>query len=135
MASIGSTEIRPLADDNTTQGSGMLDHEGPASPAGTSHDQDSDRLFAGGIPESVLRIPIAVQVVIGTARLPLSRVAQLGPGSTIPLEQKLGSPAAILVNGKEVARGEIFVLDEDGDGGRLGITITEVTSPGTLPDF
>ena len=80
--------------------------------------------IAGLMPESVLRIPVAIQVVIGTASLPLSKVAQLGPGSMIPLDQKLGTPATILVNGREVARGDLFVLE--GDGERLGITITEV---------
>ena len=77
------------------------------------------------MPASVLRIPVAIQVVIGSARVPLSQVTQLGPGATITLDQKLGSPAVILVNGKEVARGELFVLDAVG--GQLGITITEVT--------
>ncbi len=84
---------------------------------------------AGLMPESVLKIPVAIQVVIGTARLPLSKVAQLGPGSMIPLDQKLGSPATILVNGREVARGDLFVLE--GGGERLGITITEVLTGGS----
>ena len=76
------------------------------------------------MPGSVLKIPVAIQVVIGSARVPLSQVAQLGPGAMITLDQKLGTPAIILVNGREVARGELFVFDGDGD--RLGITITEV---------
>ena len=42
-----------------------------------------------------------------------------------PLDQKLGEPALILVNGKEVAKGELVVLDAEG--GQLGITIAEVT--------
>ena len=83
---------------------------------------------AAMMPGSILKIPVAIQVVIGSARLPLSQVAQLGPGAIITLDQKLGTPAAILVNGKEVAKGELFVLD--GDGGQLGITITEVTGGG-----
>lgn len=80
------------------------------------------------MPASVLRIPVAIQVVIGSARVPLSQVTQLGPGATITLDQKLGAPAVILVNGREVAKGELFVLDADG--GRLGITITEVAGSG-----
>lgn len=76
------------------------------------------------VPDAVLRIPVAIQVVIGSATIPLSQVAQLGPGAVISLDQKLGTPASILVNGKEVAKGDLFVLDGEGD--RLGITITEV---------
>lgn len=92
-------------------------------------------LSARGLPESVLRIPVSVQVIIGTARMPLSRLTQLGPGAEITLDQKLGAPATILVNGKEVARGELFVLDEEGDGQQLGVTITEVLSPDNMQDL
>jgi flagellar motor switch protein FliN len=77
------------------------------------------------MPGSVLKIPVSIQVVIGSTKLPLSQVAQLGPGVMMTLDQKLGTPATILVNGREVARGDIFVLD--GEDGRLGITITDVT--------
>lgn len=81
--------------------------------------------IANRLPGAVLRIPVSVQIVIGTARLPLSQVAELKPGAMIALEEKLGSPARVLVNGREVAKGELFVLDGEGD--RLGLTITEVT--------
>lgn len=82
---------------------------------------------AGGVralPGAVLRIPVSVQVVIGTARLPLSQVARLAPGTTLTLDEKLGAPVRMLVNGREVARGELFVTDEAD--GRLGLAITEV---------
>lgn len=77
------------------------------------------------LPSAVLRIPVSVQVVIGSARLALSQVAKLAPGTLLTLEEKLGTPARMLVNGREVARGTLMVLDEDG--GRLGLTITEVS--------
>lgn len=80
---------------------------------------------AAALNSTLLRIPVAIQVIIGSARLPLSQVAQLAPGSTITLDEKLGSEARILVNGREVARGELYVLE--GEEGRLGITITQVS--------
>ena len=102
--------------------------------SGLAAKADADAEFRSGIvPESVLRIPVAIQVVIGSTRLTLSRVAQLGPGSVLTLDQKLGTPATILVNGKEVAKGELFVLDGKDQDGRLGITITEVATPGCTP--
>lgn len=79
---------------------------------------------AAMLPSAVLRIPVSVQVVIGTARVPLGQVAELAPGTTLALEEKLGTPARMLVNGREVARGELYVVDEAE--GRLGLTITEV---------
>lgn len=77
-----------------------------------------------GLPNAVLRIPVSVQVVIGTVRLPLSQVAQLAPGATVALEEKLGAPSKVLVNGREVAEGDLFVVDVES--GRLGLTITKV---------
>lgn len=83
------------------------------------------------LPGAVLRIPVSVQVVIGSARLPLSQVAKLAPGTTLTLDEKLGAPARMLVNGREVARGALFVVDETE--GRLGLTITEVAGPAADP--
>ena len=101
-------------------GEGLLDIRTSASSPATILSKPQSAMMPG----SVLKIPVAIQVVIGSARVPLSQVAQLGPGAMITLDQKLGTPAVILVNGREVARGELFVFDGDGD--RLGITITEV---------
>jgi flagellar motor switch protein FliN/FliY len=78
------------------------------------------------LPGAVMRIPVSVQVVIGSAKLPLSQISELSPGAVIKLDQKLGTPATILVNGREVAKGELFVLE--GDEEKLGITITEVAA-------
>lgn len=80
----------------------------------------------GSLSGAILRIPVSVQIVIGTAKLPLAQVTQLVPGSVLTLDEKLGAPARMLVNGREVARGDLFVLD-DSDG-RLGLTIREVDS-------
>ncbi len=91
----------------------------------TDDDQPGDQpRSAPSLPGALLRIPVSVQVVIGTARLPLSQVTQLAPGTTLTLDEKLGTPARMLVNGREVARGELFVLE--GPEGRLGLTIKEV---------
>lgn len=83
------------------------------------------------LPEAVLRIPVTVQVVIGSVRLSLSHVTRLAPGVTLTLEEKLGAAARMLVNGREVARGDLFVVDEAE--GRLGIAITEVASSSPGP--
>jgi len=76
------------------------------------------------LPGAVLRIPVSVQVVIGTARLAISQIAGLAPGTMLTLEERLGTPVRMLVNGRDVARGNLVVLDESD--GRLGLTITEV---------
>ena len=92
--------------------------------AGQPADMLRDPLSGSSLPSAVLRIPVSVQVVIGSARLPLSQVTRLVPGTLLTLDEKLGTPARMLVNGREVARGNLVVLDDDE--GRLGLTITDV---------
>lgn len=92
-------------------------------PAPAPQDPGFD-LASAGLPESILRIPVTVQIVLGTTRMPIGKVADLKPGSTVTLDQKLGAPVTVLVNGREVAKGELFVLDGEQD--RLGVTITEL---------
>ena len=77
---------------------------------------------------SIMQIPVGIQVVIGSTVMPLSRIAELGAGSVITLDQQLGSPVIILVNGKEVATGDLFVIESEGD--RLGIRLTSVADRG-----
>jgi flagellar motor switch protein FliN/FliY len=76
------------------------------------------------MPELIMRIPVTVQVVLGTVRMPIAEIAKLAAGSMVTLDQALGTPVSLLANGREVARGDIFVLD--GEEARLGVRITEL---------
>ena len=88
--------------------------------------QDTLTAVRGGgqVSDAVMRIPVTVQVVLGSARLSIAEVAELAAGSLVKLDQALGAPVVILANGREVARGELFVLD--GEEARLGVKITEI---------
>jgi flagellar motor switch protein FliN len=101
---------------------------GPAETAAPAAEPVFD-MAAAALPESIMRIPVTVQIVLGTTRLPIGKVAELRPGATVTLDQKLGAPVTVLVNGREVARGELFVLDGEQD--RLGVTITELAPSGS----
>jgi flagellar motor switch protein FliN len=84
----------------------------------------------GMMPQgSLLKIPVNVQVILGTTRMPLSKVMSLGPGSVVVLDKGLSEPVALLVNGNEVARGIIVVVDDKT--GQLGISLTEISSGGS----
>jgi len=76
---------------------------------------------------AILQIPVTVQVVVGTARLQLSDIAALHAGSILNLDQTFGAAAVILVNGRPVAKGDLFVTE--GPDPRMGVTITEIVSP------
>ena len=74
--------------------------------------------------DSILRIPVVVQVVVGSATLPVSSLLKLGRGAVIPLDHRIGDPVDIVVNGRTIARGEVVVVEEDG--ARFGVSLTEI---------
>jgi flagellar motor switch protein FliN/FliY len=77
--------------------------------------------------DTILRIPVSVQVVLGSAIMPVSNLLKLGRGAVIPLDHRVGEPVDIIVNGRVIARGEIVVVDDDN--GRLGVSLTEIAGP------
>jgi flagellar motor switch/type III secretory pathway protein FliN len=63
--------------------------------------------------------------------MPLAEVMALGPGSVVVLDQELSQPVSLQVNGSEVARGTLGIVDEAT--GQLGITLTAIASPARGP--
>ena len=55
--------------------------------------------------ETVMRIPVSVKIVLGSASMPVD----------------------VVVNGRVVARGDVVVMDDDPS--RFGISLTEVVGP------
>ncbi len=72
----------------------------------------------------VMRIPVNLKIVLGSATMPVANLVKLGPGAVIPLDRRVGEPVDVVVNGRLVARGEVVVVDEATS--RFGIKLTEV---------
>ena len=79
----------------------------------------------------VLRIPVNIKVLLGSASMPIFQLTKLGRGAVIPLDRRVGEPVDVMVNDRIIARGEIVVLEEDGS--RFGVTLTEMIDNGKLP--
>lgn len=77
--------------------------------------------------ETIMRIPVSVKIVLGSASMPVAALMKLGRGALIPLDRKIGEPVDVIVNGHVVGRGEVVVMDDDPS--RLGISLTEVVGP------
>jgi flagellar motor switch protein FliN len=71
-------------------------------------------------------IPVTVEVMLGTATLQLVDLMNLKAGSDLQLDQAIGEPVTVIVNGKKIAKGELYVLETRGD--LLGVRITEILS-------
>jgi flagellar motor switch protein FliN len=104
--------------------------EAPRRPAGASAGEPQGGEEARGQSrriDAILRIPVLVQVVVGSATLPVSSLLKLGRGAVVPLDHRVGDPVDVVVNGRTIARGEVVVVEEDG--ARFGVSLTEICEP------
>jgi flagellar motor switch protein FliN/FliY len=74
--------------------------------------------------EFILDIPMQVSVQLGSSKMIVRDLLQLGQGSVIELDKLAGEPMEVFVNNKLVARGEVVVVNE-----KFGIRLTDVISP------
>ncbi|MFI5010883.1 MAG: flagellar motor switch protein FliN [Hyphomicrobiales bacterium] len=98
-----------------------------ADPAGTSDALRKDQPDSPRNIEAILRIPVDVQVVLGSATMPVANLIKLGRGAVIPLDHRVGEPVDVVVNGRIVARGEVVVVEDDNS--RFGVSLTEIVGP------
>jgi flagellar motor switch protein FliN/FliY len=73
----------------------------------------------------VFDVPVSISAVLGRATMSVAQLLQLGQGSILDLDRKVGEAIDIYVNNRLVARGEVVIVDE-----RLGVTMTEIIKDG-----
>jgi flagellar motor switch protein FliN/FliY len=84
-----------------------------------------DAAFQSGANSSIIMtIPVDVQIILGSTEMPVSELMALQKGSTVALNRRIGEPVDVVVNGRNIARGEITVLESDPT--RFGIRLTEI---------
>ena len=71
--------------------------------------------------EAVFDVPVQVSAVLGRARMDVGDLLNLGPGTVLELDRKVGEAIDIYVNNRLVARGEVVLVEE-----KLGVTMTEI---------
>ncbi len=84
---------------------------------------------AGGEPssrgaadlEAVFDVPVQVSAVLGRAHMDVGELLNLGPGTVLELDRKVGEAIDIYVNNRLVARGEVVLVED-----KLGVTMTEI---------
>ncbi len=99
---------------------GVLHEDGGPAPVSTLE------AAAGSIRNNsvIMNIPVDVQIVLGSAEMPVSELMSLQKGSTVALNRRIGEPVDVMVNGRKIAKGEITVLEHDPS--RFGIRLTEI---------
>jgi flagellar motor switch protein FliN/FliY len=73
--------------------------------------------------DRILDIPLLLSAQLGSTRMLIKDLLQLGPGSIVELDKLAGEPLEILVNERLVARGEVVMVNE-----KFGIRLTDVIS-------
>ena len=71
--------------------------------------------------EAVFDVPVQVSAVLGRARMDVSELLNVGPGTVLELDRKVGEAIDIYVNNRLVARGEVVLVED-----KLGVTMTEI---------
>jgi flagellar motor switch protein FliN/FliY len=69
----------------------------------------------------LLDIQMPITAVLGKTEVPFRRLLQLGPGSVLELDQAIGQPAELYVQGIRLATGDVVVVNEN-----YGLRIREV---------
>ena len=107
-----------MAEDNLT-----LDEFGGAMLASEMPIELTENTASDLAP--VFDVPVNISAVLGRAHMSVAQLLQLGQGSILELDRKVGEAIDIYVNNRLVARGEVVVVDE-----RLGVTMTEIIKDG-----
>ena len=124
LPTTGNTPETPTPRDNPQTGpqSGPASGNGGqnnASQTGSAEDQPNLDL--------IMKIPVDVQVILGTTKMPVSKLMKLGRNAVIALDRQVGDAIDVVVNGRIVARGEVVLMEDDSS--RFGISLTEIVDP------
>lgn len=82
-----------------------LDGEGALQAA-------AGRSSARQLPQMMRRIPVTLTLEVGSVRISLQELMDIGPSSVLPLDSLAGEPLVIKVNGTPIGRAEVVVAGE-----------------------
>ncbi|HET9160266.1 MAG TPA: flagellar motor switch protein FliN [Caulobacteraceae bacterium] len=110
-----------MADEDDNDGLQLQEFDGPETPPPSLAEEEKTATDLA----PVFDVPVNISAVLGRANLSVAQLLQLGAGSVLELDRKVGEAIDIYVNNRLVARGEVVVVDE-----RLGVTMTEIIKDG-----
>jgi flagellar motor switch protein FliN/FliY len=93
--------------DQFAAGDILIDDVPAADAAAPAAPKASPRL-----PQMMRRIPVTLTLEVGSARVSLQELMEIGPDSVLPLDAMAGEPLVIKVNGTPIGRAEVVVAGE-----------------------
>ena len=106
-----------MGEELTQQNEAIQQHE-------FNNQQDENQEPVSREIDFLLDIPIEISVQLGTSKMLIKELLQLGQGSVVELEKLAGEPMEILANHRLIARGEVVVVNE-----KFGVRLTDIISP------
>ena len=95
--------------------------EMPAATDDIGYNEDEQAARIAADLEAVFDVPVQVSAVLGRAHMDVGELLNLGPGTVLELDRKVGEAIDIYVNDRLVARGEVVLVED-----KLGVTMTEI---------
>lgn len=71
--------------------------------------------------DMIMSVPLQISVEIGRARKPVREIMDFSNGTLVVLDKMAGDMVDIFVNGQQIARGDVVVVDDS-----FGVRITEI---------
>jgi len=105
-AAMLSDDVQEMAEDAPMT---QLDPQEPDAPLGKL--------------DFILDVPLQITVNLGTTKMLIKELLQLGQGSVVELEKMAGEPMDVLIGDRLIARGEVVVVNE-----KFGIRLTDIVS-------
>jgi len=89
----------------------------------SAHSDEREKSAGNWNISMLLDVELLVRVSFGQTEMQLRDVFKLGIGSVIELDKSVNDPVAVIVNNKQIAKGEVVLVD-----GNYGVRILEVES-------
>jgi flagellar motor switch/type III secretory pathway protein FliN len=81
--------------------------------------------------DAFFSIPITVELVLASLKMPVSKLMDIQAGSEIDLDHPAGAEVSLMVNGSRIAFGHLFLIDPPSK--RVGVRISRLaTSSSTV---
>lgn len=75
----------------------------------------------------IMSVPLKITVELGHSKKSIKDILEFTNGSIIDLNRQAGMPVDILVNGQQIAKGDVVVVEE-----YYGVRITEILNPNEI---
>jgi len=88
-------------------------------------DEDEPRLSNGQNSNlsMIMSVPLQITVEIGRTTKKIKDILDFTPGTIVDLDKQAGSQVDVFVNGKQIAKGDVVIVDD-----YYGVRITEISS-------